>query len=352
MSTEVEVRRWLKGIRRKDEILLAFHNDGDGICSAALMKLFIERYAGASVVLLSQPMPVRKSLSSYVRTTMANKVIFLDLGMDQHPNVVKKIEKDCEVLVIDHHDPLRDLTDEHVLHFNPKLEREVYLPTSYLVYELCNPIVNMSDKLWIAIVGIVSDYQVQDLREFLLDCKKVYPEIEPSQPAIFNTRFGLASEILGYAKAYRMRCEDLVEMLCSSSTLQEFLSNEVLRNAFERVKSEIDAILTQAKSTPPISNRILLFELKTKFALRSIIATKLSIELPRLVVLVYERSGGRVKLSARTQRDTNLLEFFKREFREIEFKSLGGHRNACGLEMDEEDFAEFVERLRAKANLL
>ena len=316
------------------------------------MKLFVERYSKASITLLSQPMPVKRSLTSYVRTTLANKVIFLDLGVDQHPNVVKRLEKDCEILIIDHHNPFRDLTDEHVLHFNPKFKRNVYLPASYLVYWLCKPIVDLSDKLWIAIIGIVSDYQVQDLREFLLDCKKVYPEIEPTQPAIFKTRFGFASELLSYAKAYRMRCEELVELLCSSDTLDDFLSNEELRKAFEKVQAEIDAILAQARSTPPISNRILLFELKTKFALRSIVATKLSIELPKLIVLVYERSRGRIKLSARTQMRMNLLEFFRRGFQEIKFRSLGGHKNACGLEIDEKDFDDFVDKLRLRASSL
>jgi len=349
ICSEVEERalRFLRSISKKDEVIVVFHNDGDGICSCALMKHFLKTHAGIDAHIISQPMPPKRTLSQRIKLSLPTKIIFLDLGIDQKKKIIKNLEMDCEILIIDHHEISCNLNSKRTVHYNPLFCSRVYQAASYLVYKLCSRIIDMKERMWVALIGIISDYNIEDVREFINRAAKRYSNIikpNPSREELFNSEFGRATEMINAAKAARISCEEIVRIIESVRTLRELLENEELARAYERVQNEIERVFVEVRSKALSSRKIILYELQSKLGIRSQISTKLSTEFPDKIILVYERSRNKIKISARTQLNVNLISLMKDVLSDVH-ATFGGHEHACGIEIKREDFDYFKQKL-------
>ena len=122
----------LKALLEGGNGLLAYHHDSDGICSAAIMLKFFPKF---------RPMPLEgpRLDSSIVKEMLSGKpsvILFLDLPVDQEPEKLEQLKRHSKIAVIDHHIAERDLSRKGMIHMNPKLDKDIYLPTSYMVYKI------------------------------------------------------------------------------------------------------------------------------------------------------------------------------------------------------------------------
>src|SRR3989338_9614214 len=160
--------KFLKNISDKDGVIIVFNNDGDGICSCTLLMKYLELSGKKKPYIISQPMPMDKNLVNRIKTSLPNKIIFLDLVVDQQEDILKKVRGLADILVVDHHQITKNLNGENVTIFNPRFTRSgIYQSTTYLMYKLCSEIMDMKEYLWIAGVGIVSDYNMNDSKDIV-----------------------------------------------------------------------------------------------------------------------------------------------------------------------------------------
>lgn len=346
-----EAISFLMNIKPDDEIIIIFHNDCDGISSCALMNKFLKNKIGKSAdFIISQPMPPTKNLLQRIRMSIPTKIIFLDLAIDQERVLIKRLENICEILIIDHHQISNNLNSKRTIHYNPLFRGKVYQSASYLTYKICSKILDMKKYLWIAAVGIVGDYNIDDSMDLIKEIKKEYPNLFSQEndirSAIFNSIFGHISNIITAMKASRVSCERVVKIMDSAETITEIEKNKEFLDYYEKVQEEIDRMMINIKSSVDDSKRVIFYEIKSKYNLRSVIATKLSEIYPKKLVVVWDVIRNNVKFSARNQDRTIDVEKVLREAAsDFKYASVGGHESAAGGSIRKEDFEDFKNAL-------
>ncbi|MBI3190781.1 DHH family phosphoesterase [archaeon] len=285
---------FLNKIDEKDGIIIVFNNDGDGICACSLMLKFLETKGVKKPYVISQPMPMDKNLVDRVKTAFPKKIIFLDLVADQQEDIIKKLRGFADILIVDHHRINKNLNKDNVVEFNPRFTKPgIYQSTTYLVYKLCSELMDITEYLWIAGVGIVSDY----LR--LEDPKKV----------------------------------------------EENNDWEKLVKSYHMINDELASLEIDAKENSMKRGDVVFYEVKSSYNLGSSLSTKLSEKYMDKLVIIYNKSGSKMKVSARNQKKNINADRVMR----IACKGLkasgGGHEAAAGATVDEKDWEKFKNRI-------
>ena len=332
---------FLEKIKTTDEIVVIFNNDGDGISSCVLLNKFLEKTGRKKPYIIPQPMPMDKNIIQRIQTTVPNKLIFLDIAADQQQNVLKKLGSICDMMIVDHHQVFKDMNGKNIVHYNPRIETHgVYRSTSYCVYTICSKIIDMSDLLWIAGVGMVSDYNLDDSKDLVKELKKNYSLEEP----LYGTKLGRMADMIASTRATNvLSCEQMVDVF-ENSTFEGF---EKARNADKMIESqkiienEISEILADYEQKMERAGNIIFYNIKSKFNLGSSISTKVSEHVQKSLVVIYERSGNRIKISARNQaKNINAGNVMQRAAKEVG-GSGGGHEAAAGATIPADEWDHF-----------
>ncbi|MFC2143336.1 DHH family phosphoesterase [Candidatus Aenigmatarchaeota archaeon] len=333
---------FLKNIHPDDDIIIIFNNDGDGICSCSMLMKFLKMKKRPYII--SQPMPMDKNLVNRVKTGFPKKIIFLDLNADQQHNIVKKLEGICNILIIDHHKPFRNLNSSRVVHHNPRFkDKEIYQSTSYLVYKICSEIKDMSDHLWMAAVGIVSDYDTRFSTDVVDQVKEKYKIHEEK---LYDTLFGRISDMISASNSTKsINCEYIVDQFFKANGPEEIMNNEKMLKVYTDVENEIKRIMEDFDKTGEIIGNFIFYNLKSSYNMRSPISTKISDKHIGKTVIVYQKIGTKVKLSMRNQGGkVDITKLLKKATLGLK-ASAGGHERAAGAIMNVTDWEKFKERL-------
>jgi len=349
-----KVISFLNKIKPKDVIITIFHNDADGICSCVLMNKFLKQKIGREAdFLISQPMPPDKNLLQKIRLSLPTKVIFLDLAIDQNKSLIKKIETDCEILVIDHHQISNNLNSKKTVHYNPLFKNSVYQSASYLTYKICSEICNMEKYLWVSLVGIVGDYNIADSMDLINEAKKKYPRLikKCDQETVHNSLFGQIADMISAAKACRISCEEIVKIISNIKFPDDVWTNQTLTESYRKIQKEMERLMIDAKSNIDTNKNIIFYEIKSPYNLRSPLATRLSKEYQKKLIIIWSKIKNRVKLSARNQnKNIDVGKVLRNAIKGIKHASAGGHATAAGLDIRKGDWEVVKERLEREVN--
>jgi single-stranded DNA-specific DHH superfamily exonuclease len=338
-----DVIDFLNRIRKKDEIVIIYNNDADGICSCALLDKFFLRKIGKKSFSISQPMPMDKNLIQRIQTTLPTKLIFLDLAVDQQQSILKKLGSVCDILIIDHHQYIRNLSKNNIVHYNPRFDKSsIYQSTSYLVYKICSRIMNISDMLWIAAVGMIADYNLKDSMDLVKEIEENY------KTKIHESLFARIADMISATRATRaMTCEEILEVIEKIEDPKDFEKTEgteKLVESYQQMENEIIALLSDAEAVSEKTGNLILYEMKSKYNLRADLSRKLSEKHPNKLVIVYETGGNNVKLRARNQDVIDVGKVLQKAAEGMK-ASAGGHENAAGATLQADDWEEFKQRL-------
>jgi single-stranded DNA-specific DHH superfamily exonuclease len=336
---------FLNSIKPTDEIVIIFNNDADGICACALLNKFLEKTGRKKPYIISQPMPMDKNIIRRVQTTIPNKIIFLDLAVDQQQNILKKLGGICDILIIDHHKAYKNLTGKNVVHYNPRFEkRDVYQSTSYLLYKIISKIIDISEFLWIAAIGMVADYNLDDSKDIVDEIKKTYNIND-----MLKSNLGKWSAMISASQATKtISCEQFVNILENVKDFNDFSDvkdTDKITESYQKIENEVMAILQDAEANHEKVDKIIFYEIKSKHNLASAISTRLSEKYPDKLVVIYEKKESKIKVSARNQ--TNKIDAgaaLKKATYGLK-ASGGGHEAAAGATIKPNDWNEFKKNL-------
>jgi single-stranded DNA-specific DHH superfamily exonuclease len=356
MKYQIEAKKFLEEIGEKDEILIIFNNDGDGICSCTLLMKFLELTKRKKPYIIAQPIPMEKNIVQKIKSTFPKKIIFLDIVVDQQEDIIKKIRSFADILIIDHHQINKNLNTRHgdhasVVHFNPRFtDKDVYQSTSYCVYKLCSELMNMADFLWMAGVGMVSDYNLDNSKDLVAEVKKKY-KIETDLYASF---FGRIADMVSASHATGLlSCEEIAELFMridDPKNIENARGGDKLIRSYQEIENEMLSIMGDSERNAEVSGKIVLYNLKSKYKLISPVSTKISEKYRDRLVLIYSKSGNKIKVSARNQKkNINAGKIMK--FAASGLKaSGGGHEAAAGATVDEKDWDKFIEKVKELVN--
>lgn len=357
-----EAVEFLKNIKKTDEILIIFNNDGDGICSCAILMNYLEKTGRKKPYIISQPMPMDKNLVNKIKSTFPQKIIFTDLVVDQQEDIVKKIRGFADILIIDHHTILKNLNSRQtdasqmrhtasIVHYNPRFDRkDLYQSATYCAYKICSQLTDMKDVLWIATVGMVSDYNLEDSKDLEAEVKKIYG----IKDALYGSFFGRLSDMIAATRATKMlSCEEMVHLFMrieDPQNLEKTNGTEKLIQSYQEIENEKIGIMSDAKKNVCVMKNIVMYEVKSKYNLDAVISTMLSEFYRNKLVIIFSTSGNRYKVSSRNQdKNINAARVMKNAVKGLK-GSGGGHEAAAGATVNAGDWETFVENVKKLAN--
>lgn len=335
---------FLKSIGPKDNVVIVFNNDGDGTCACIVAMKLLEKRGVSKPFIISQPMPVEKNLIRKIQTTVPDKIIFLDLALDQQPDVVKRIGGIADILIIDHHTIHKNLNSGHIVHYNPRFKRpEIYQSASYCTYKICSKIDDMEKWLWIAAVGAVSDYNLDYSKDLVKETEKKYGV----SGRLYDSFIGRYADMISASKATdELTCESMAGMLASvKDPKSPGPVLDKMKKAYEKIRKELSIIYEDMGGDSEKIGNVIFYNIHSKYSLRSPVSTRLGEKFPEKVVVVWERKGSKIKISSRHQANRldlgRLLQKAGRGLKAV----AGGHGAAAGGIVDAADWEIFKKRL-------
>ncbi|UCD07147.1 MAG: DHH family phosphoesterase, partial [Candidatus Aenigmatarchaeota archaeon] len=235
-------------------------------------------------------------------------------------------------LIWDHHIYEKNLDSKEILHLNPRFrEKKAYMPTAYMIYRILEKMdFDGKSFCWIAAMGIIGDYAFEDCKDLLNECKKEYPYLLEKHP--LDSKLSEGADLITYSviiKGFKGAGESL-KVLLKSLDYEEFAKNKKLQRWKEEMKREFDFIVKDAEKEEHKEIGLLIYKIKTRFNVTSLVATHFSEKYPDKIVMVRKGLKDGWKLCLRNQSGRiNLGNVVKKCVKGI--GSGGGHEKAAGV---------------------
>lgn len=338
MLTSKQVKFLKEELDTAKNPLFLFDDDPDGLCSFLLF--YRMNQEGHGTVVKTIP----KLTTSFLRKVQEynpDKVFILDIPIVEQEfiDAVKR-----PVFWIDHHQPLER---QKVHYFNPRLTQpEIYIPTTRLAYQVSqNP-----EDLWLAMVGCLGDYHLPDFQnEFI----KKYPDLlkkdSDIDKAIYLEPIGKLTRIFSFLlKGKTSEVNKCIKILTRVRSPYEILNQQTsqgkyLYKRFENVDNRYQVLLEKAKKISSKGKIFLFNYTEQSWSFTSELANELLHLHPNKIIIIARKKSGEMKCSLRSKK-TPLPQIIEKALLGIEGYG-GGHEFACGGNIKEEDWQQFLINL-------
>jgi single-stranded DNA-specific DHH superfamily exonuclease len=326
----------------KDELdncqnpIFFFDDDPDGLSSFLLFYRY--KKEGHGFVAKTHPKLDARSAPK-IEEYNADKAFVLD---------VAKLEQDfidaskVPVIWIDHHGPFER---NNVRYFNPRLnKKDANIPTTYLCYKVVN------QDLWIAMLGCIADYYMPD---FFDEFNKLYPDLTNNKKTIgglyFDSKLGTLIKIFSFCLKGNigdvMKC---MKILTRIKTPYEILNQETAQGKFIYSKYEkinklyVNLINDAAKNAS--NEKIFVYTYsEDKMSFTGDLANELLNKHPDKVIIIGRKKDVDIRMSIRSK-GIKIPAILEKSLNGLEGYG-GGHEYACGANIKESDFKEFLKRM-------
>ena len=327
----------------KDELdscknpLFFFDDDPDGLSSFLLLYRYIKE--GHGFVVKTHPKLDIRSAPK-IEQYGADKAFILDVAL-----VDQDFIDACKVPLvwIDHHGPYER---HNVKYFNPRVaKKDSNIPTTYMCYKV------VQQDLWIAMLGCIADYYMPD---FVDEFKKNYPDLMNDEKTVediyFNTKLGDLIKIFSFS--LKGKTSDVlknIKVLTRIESPYEILNKETARGRFifknyEKIKKIYDELLEQGIKKATKENLLVFIYPDDKTSLTGDLSNELLYKFPDKIIIVGREKNDEVKMSIRSK-NIVISSILEKALIGLEGYG-GGHEYACGANVKERDFKEFIERIK------
>jgi single-stranded DNA-specific DHH superfamily exonuclease len=334
---------WINTLSSFGSIVIVYHRDPDGVCSAVIMSKLLERTGKTNIRFISSDAPSHEMEDELLRKLMKDKpayIIFLDLAIDQLSNMVQimKERSGAKIMIIDHHQLSIDLNPT-ITHINPRLKnRDVYLPASYLTYKIAEKMLKAKDLDWVAVIGIVGDHAFSDCKEFL--------EKFTERERIENLRksdLGLLASVIELTRPEE-KIEEFVKLLSKYDSYRKLIKeNKSLFDEYWEIKKQIDQLVDDFENKAEFFKDagVAIYEIDSERPLQSMVSGLVSERFPVTTIIVGRESGGKYRCSVRNQMGVDVSTLVKKATIGIIGGSGGGHPQAAGAKIPKNDWQRF-----------
>ncbi len=353
------IDRFLMSFSPDEKIALVHDADPDGLCSAVLMNKLIARLRGKPADLhLTPPKGTRNTVALEILEVLKKKkiakVIFTDLGVHEDAATIKKLEKQCEILIIDHHTFFQDITSERAVLGMPQLIADDIDPSRYastkLAYDFANRHTSLEDSDWIAAIGMISDMTGSAWPEFLNQVFAKY-KIKPNPKDWFHTDIGTISGMFFAAMTIDAKNVNYCfDVLMRSKALHDVLKDKKLKSLRAAFDKEINTWIQKAPKLMEKHDtlKLLWYAITPKYRINSPVSTILSLK-PHYqdwVILILEVKKDIVNISGRCQSQRIPMNVLLKEATKgLKGAAGGGHVPAAGGHVIPKDLAVFKQRI-------
>jgi single-stranded DNA-specific DHH superfamily exonuclease len=318
--------------------LFFFHDDPDGLSSFLLFYRFVKE--GTGVIVKTYP-DLGTMFLKKVEEYNPDKIFILDKALvsQEFLDGVK-----CPVIWIDHHGPYER---QKVKYFNPRIkDSEDNIPVSAICYKV------VEQDLWIAMVGIIGDWQMP---VFSKEFSDKYPDLLPEEitepeKVLFATHLGTLVRIFSFIlKGNNKEAMKLVKIITRIKDPYEILNQTTSQGKFiyqkyEKVNHDYQKLLKEALESATEDKFLIHIYKDTANSFTSDLSNELLYKFPKKYIIVGREKSGEIKLSLRSP-SVKIPPIIEEALQGLQGYG-GGHEYACGVNIKSEDFPLFLERFK------
>jgi len=338
MLTPAQISLLQEELKTAKNPVFIYDSDADGLCSFLLL---FRVYREGKGIRVNNTSNMDEQFVRKVQEINPDKIFILDIPViDQQFVDMLKVP----VFWIDHHQPQQI---KNVHYFNPRLkDAAAYVPTTRMAYQVSQD----QDDLWIAAAGCLADWHMPDfIDSFIERFPELLPEKTDLATALYKHPVGKLVKLFFFLqKGSSPEVHKSISILTKIKSPQEILQQQsspgkFLYKRFEKVNAKYEEVLAQAKKNISKSKIILFTYNSTQWSFTANIANELSALYPKKVVIIAREKSGSMKCSLRAQ--FAIAGALEKALVGIEGYG-GGHPNACGAVIKQEDWARFLENFK------
>ena len=338
MLNDKEINLLREELASAENPLFIFDDDGDGFCSFLL--LYRMHHKGKGFVLKTSP-KLDMRLAVKVQEYNPDKIFVLDVPIiDQE--FVEQVKK--PIFWIDHHQPA---PVQGVYYFNPRSkENNAYVPTTRMAYQVSGN----EEDVWIAMAGCLADWYLPDFTDKFIE---KYPEWLTEKKdlvdALYKQPAGLLVKMFffllkGPSNDVHKAIKILTRIISPAEIFkQESAQGKFLFKRFTDVNRRYESLLKEAKKTVTRRRIVLFYYTENQWSFTANLANELTALYQDKVIIIARRKSGEYKCSLRAQ--VPILKEVQASLVGVNGYG-GGHENACGAVIKEEDWDRFLEMFK------
>ncbi|MEM2916270.1 MAG: DHH family phosphoesterase [Candidatus Woesearchaeota archaeon] len=341
MLSQKEISQLKDALEHCKRPIYFFHDDPDGLASFLLLYRKIREGKGYCVKAFPH---ITADFARKVEEYGADSVFVLDIAMvDQE--FIDGIK--VPVYWIDHHTPVQR---ENVKYFNPRKTGK-NTPASVLCWQVVEK--EQPSDLWIAITGAIGDWFMPDQAKELQEKMPEFlpPEIKDAQEALFNSPLGRMVKIFSFNlkgptsevnKSIRImtRIEHPDEILKQTTPRGRLIFKKYasINKVYERMLKKISGKRTRGGILVHTYSH-------DKLSLTKDLANELLYKFRDKVIVLGRIKSGEIRCSLRAPAGIQLDKALEKALIGVQGYG-GGHEQACGAGIKQEDFERFIENLK------
>lgn len=356
--------RILECKENKQKIFVGGDYDADGICATAIMKDVLDRLGIENGYYI--PDRFKEGYGLHPNTVALAKekgyamIITVDNGVKAFSAIDKARELDIPIIITDHHQIDEEIKADLIVHPNYMEDEFSYLSGAGVAWQisryLLGEVPSHTALAAIAAIGDVMPLWNQTrvlVKRGILDLRAgALPSVLP----LFYKKDNINETSIAWQIVPKLNSVGRLNDESNVNTVVRFLLSEnqntiehysaQLNKVNERRKKLSTTMAKQAESLCQNHKIDIIFDSTFHEGICGLVAGKLA-NANHKPTLVFAKSEEKIKGSGRSIPGFNLFEFFQEGFPEM--IAFGGHEQAVGIAVKEEDFESFSRRVHEKA---
>jgi len=339
---------FLLNIKPEDRIAIIHDTDPDGICSAVIIAKTVKKLGTPITIhipLDKTQYGITSNMIKQLQKNKINKLITTDFSAEHDLKLLKQLEKQMNILIIDHHKLYNNDQSNKTILIKPQLISNID-PSTYcaakLAYDLCSRVIKIDNLDWLAATASISDIATQPWKKWLQKVFKKY-KVKIAKN-LFDTKLGQAATIISSAEVYDINLTDKCYDVFYKAENPEDVLNSKLIKYKKTIDKEIQKHIKNFKNAKKYKD-LYIYEMKTKHRIHSPLSTILGLKYPHRTIIIINKDH-QISVSARrgdkTKPVNNLLENSIKGFKN---SNAGGHIPAAGAGFPQKYLKTFKKRL-------
>ncbi|MFH1473630.1 MAG: DHH family phosphoesterase [Candidatus Aenigmatarchaeota archaeon] len=352
---------FIKNCRGKTVII--YDTDGDGIGAAVIVAKTLKRLFGKypKAIPAYHDMFNATMESSYKKLSEGkDNIIIVDIAADAHPEYMLKLAKKHKILIIDHHQVKRNLNRvKNIVHVNSSFWKSKIKPSQYaaskMTFDICKKIADIEDMDWVAGLGIINDCSGPAWKDFLNKIYKKYPYLKGKNLYTFDNKLGYINNLItsGYFHSGIGAIKLGYKIYMKSESPMDVIKLKTepakkLKKMYDEIEEEMKCVMKNWKGEAEIfkNKNLIILELKTKFAIKSPISTKISMKNRNCTLVVARKSKDKMHVSFRRQDGkVDCGELARKSIKDLKNANGGGHAPAAAAVIMAKDWKKLKENI-------
>lgn len=343
-----EFKTFIKSISPKDKVGVIYDTDMDGISSGVITVKALEKL-GITVYFQRSRTPgtriITQDLIDIFKSKELTKIIFLDLAVEDYPNV-DALDK-YDVMVIDHHPTIeksnKNITTIKSFDLANGIKGHKYC-TANVAYDLFSKLIDISELDWVATTGMIGDITYEEHKDWIDKVFEKYNVEKKNNP--FDTTIGELVQYATYATCIGTQ-EEIDKIFNAIYSSKNHLEAIKKLDHLNSVKEEFEKLVSEFDEKKEETDKIIFYEFESKYYLNSPVCTVLSIkQVPDKILICAQKKDEQISISARFQKGSKHIGEMLRECTKgLPNANGGGHSVAAGAKVNKEDYETFKKKV-------